>query len=269
MCGRFVLDADAAEIARRFLARPVAEAEGIRPRYNIAPGTAVAAVAPGVPGERRLGLLRWGLKLKTRDGVRTLINLRIETLTQKPAFGRLFSRRLIVPATGFYEWGADRRPRLFFRPARPAGAGAQAAGASDAGARALLALAAVWDDDPDGGGRGLALLTAPAAGAVLAIHSRMPVVLAPGDEGRWLDPAADPGVLAAILGRPEAAFSVRFANRKVGDPRFEGPACLTADDDRERGAEDPAEGSRNGSESGVRPGGKAPGKREDRGVHDA
>ncbi|MBE3596132.1 MAG: SOS response-associated peptidase family protein, partial [Hydrogenibacillus sp.] len=105
MCGRFVLDADIRALAERYQAVVGSDAAGssaMRPRYNIAPSTPVVAVAPGAAGGRRLGALRWGLRLKWRPAA-PIINVRRESVQEKPYFRRLLvRRRLIVPATGFY-----------------------------------------------------------------------------------------------------------------------------------------------------------------------
>jgi putative SOS response-associated peptidase YedK len=42
-----------------------------------------------------------------------MINARVESLTEKPAFKHLVgSRRCIIPADGFYEWRKEGKPKV-------------------------------------------------------------------------------------------------------------------------------------------------------------
>jgi putative SOS response-associated peptidase YedK len=57
--------------------------------------------------------VRWGLvpswAKEPKIGSR-LINARMETLAEKPAFRRAFTqRRAIIPAAGYYEWQPEER----------------------------------------------------------------------------------------------------------------------------------------------------------------
>ncbi len=96
------------------------EARSVPPSYNVAPTrVGVVAVAPRPAGENadspeapgwRMEALSWGLvpswAKDTRGGSR-MINARVETLADKPAFrGLLRSRRCLVPADGWFEWQA-------------------------------------------------------------------------------------------------------------------------------------------------------------------
>ena len=79
----------------------------------MAPTVAVPAVLERTvkdTGEvrRRLAPLVWGLVpswSKQATGGARMINARVESVAEKPAFRRAFSlRRCILPADGFYEW---------------------------------------------------------------------------------------------------------------------------------------------------------------------
>ena len=93
------------------------------PDYNVAPTVAVPAIFERRvkdTGEirRRLAPLVWGLVpswAKDASIGSRMINARLETVAEKPAFRRAFSaRRCLLPADGFYEWYAPSR-----RPAPP------------------------------------------------------------------------------------------------------------------------------------------------------
>ncbi|HET7486468.1 MAG TPA: SOS response-associated peptidase [Acidimicrobiales bacterium] len=194
MCGRFVASTPVSALAERFLAEPAVEE---RPaRYNVAPTDEVLAVATS-RGTRRLGTLSWGLVPQwstTATPAKRLINLRSETLVDRPGFARLLrERRCIVPADGFYEWratGGGRRPFLIrARDGSP------------------LAMAGLWDrwaDRHDGAPEPLrtcTVLTCAPNATVALLHDRMPVLLSGEAVEAWLDPGVDDvGFLASLLG---------------------------------------------------------------------
>src|SRR5436305_882320 len=108
MCGRYTLATpDPAAVRARF---PVGESVEIRTRYNVAPGDEVLAVTADREGRPRGELLRWGLVPSwsdTPDGKLKMINARVETVAERPAFRSAFERfRCLIVADGFYEWSA-------------------------------------------------------------------------------------------------------------------------------------------------------------------
>ena len=80
-------------------------------------------------GRTELRPMRWGLIPHWADDKkigRKLINARVETAAQKPAFREAWkSRRCLIPATGFYEWNRTKDPTgcgqayHFTNPTRP------------------------------------------------------------------------------------------------------------------------------------------------------
>src|ERR1700736_5298924 len=106
MCGRYTLATpNPADVRARF---PIGGSVEIRRRYNVAPGDDVLAVTTDREGAPRGDLLRWGLvptwAEKPDTGLK-LINARIETVAERPAFRRAFERfRCLIIADGFYEW---------------------------------------------------------------------------------------------------------------------------------------------------------------------
>ena len=106
MCGRYSLATpDPGDLRARF---GIGESVEIRTRYNVAPGDEVLAVTTDREGHPRGELLRWGLVpswAKSPDTGLKMINARLETATEKPAFRRAFERfRCLIVADGFYEW---------------------------------------------------------------------------------------------------------------------------------------------------------------------
>ncbi|HEX5047662.1 MAG TPA: SOS response-associated peptidase [Gammaproteobacteria bacterium] len=212
MCGRFALFATPEQLVEYFelFERP---SLGLEPHFNITPGQAVAAVRVGRDGRRRLDVLQWGLVpfwAKDRRIGYKLINARLESLADKPAFREALSRRrCLIAASGFYEWadageGAKRRPH-FVRTTDDT----------------LLAFAGLWERwrGADGAPLETCTIVTTAANAALApIHDRMPLAVARADLATWLDPATSLDELSALAARGPSleAWPVGTA---VNDPR--------------------------------------------------
>jgi putative SOS response-associated peptidase YedK len=77
------------------------------PRYNIAPTQPIAAIWEQ-HGRREAHFARWGLVpgwVKDPREFPLLVNARVETMADKPAFrDALKHGRCIIPASGYYEW---------------------------------------------------------------------------------------------------------------------------------------------------------------------
>jgi len=183
MCGRFGLEASWEELFQFFdLTRPRALAEDMPPRYNIPPSQPIVAVGIGGDGAREGMLVRWGLVpawVKDPKEFTLLANARSETAIDKPSFRTAMRhRRVLIPASGFYEWqrfGKDRPSQAYW--VRPKGGELVAFGG----------LVETWAD-PNGSeiDTGCILTTGPNE-SFARIHHRMPVVIEKKDFARWLD----------------------------------------------------------------------------------
>ena len=109
MCGRYTLTADLKKVADRFGVTMPEESLEVgsekgeeredwnnlrRPRYNIAPTQVVIVV--GDDGKRYLKPMRWGLIpswAKDPSIGNRMINARVETLAEKPAFRAALKKR--------------------------------------------------------------------------------------------------------------------------------------------------------------------------------
>jgi len=204
MCGRFALYAPASTIAEVF-GLDLPEVPLLAPRYNLAPTDPVLGVRVS-NGARIGGVYRWGLvpwwAEDKKVGARW-INARSEDVARTKVFQEpIRQRRLVVPASGFYEWREEggRKQAYFFR--RPDGR--------------PLALAGVWDRWKKNGEEVLscAVLTTRAADEVAPVHDRMPVILAERDVARWLDPdERDPAALADLCAPRDGLEVVRVGPR--------------------------------------------------------
>jgi putative SOS response-associated peptidase YedK len=219
MCGRYTLAApDPSAIRDRF---PIGESVDVRQRFNVAPSDDVLAVTTDREGVPRGELLRWGLVPSWAKGPDTglkMINARLETVTERPAYRRAFERyRCLIVADGFYEWQrTPSGPKQPFHITR-----------DDGGPFAFAGLWSIWHA-PDGGKlRTCTILTTAANSALAGLHDRMPVILAPQDERDWLDVATPGSRLGQILGGlPADHTALRPVSLAVNDARYDGPECL-------------------------------------------
>lgn len=218
MCGRYTLASpDPAQVRARF---PIGESVEVRRRYNVAPGDAVLAVNTDREGAPRGELLRWGLVppwSKSDTGLK-MINARVETAPERPAFRLAFERfRCLILADGFYEWQRQpTRPKRGFHIAR-----------ADGGLFAFAGLWSVWHGPDRGKLRTCAILTQPANAAVSPLHDRMPIILDRDAEAAWLDASTPrPELMERLGGLPGPHTVLRPVGSAVNDARYDGPECL-------------------------------------------
>ena len=223
MCGRFVRFTPLRVLGDLFDCPAPPE---LPARYNIAPTQPVPVVrvlraGPGGTG-REWATVRWGLIPPWADDPsigNRMINARAETAAEKPSFRNAFKhRRCLVPADGFYEWakGAGKAPKqpylIRLKSGQP------------------FAFAGLWESwtSPDGEViESCTILTTEANEVLSAIHDRMPVIIAPEDYGRWLDPATPLEEVKALL-RPFPAEGMESVpGEHAGQqPRHESPQCV-------------------------------------------
>jgi putative SOS response-associated peptidase YedK len=219
VCGRYTLATpNPAEVRARF---PVGESVEIRRRYNVAPGDEVLALTTDRDGNPRGELLRWGLVpswAKRPDTGLKMINARVETVAERPAFRRAFERyRCLIIADGFYEWRRlPAGPKQAFHITRTGGEPFAFAG-----------LWSIWHAPEGHTLRTCTILTTAAGVAIAPLHDRMPVILAPGAESAWLERSRPPERLRELLaGLSPEDTALRPVGPAVNDARYDGPECL-------------------------------------------
>ncbi|MCB1381997.1 MAG: SOS response-associated peptidase [Notoacmeibacter sp.] len=185
MCGRFALTILPDDVAAFF---SLAGLDPFPPRYNIAPTQPVLVVTAGParePGsnlpDREAVLARWGFLpswVKDPNEFPLLVNARSETASEKNSFrNAMRHRRVLIPASGFYEWQRAGREKAQPFWIRPTGGGLVAFGG----------LMETWEGREGSLMDTACILTTSANAQIGAIHDRMPVVIRPEDFSRWLD----------------------------------------------------------------------------------
>jgi putative SOS response-associated peptidase YedK len=211
MCGRYASSRQPTDLVEEFEIRG-SDLPRLEPDYNVAPTKEVYAVVERPPRsgedeepERQLRVLSWGLVpfwAKDPKVGNRMINARVETVAEKPAYRRAFERRrAILPADGYYEWyptqektrsGRPRKQPFFIRP-------------KDGGVLAMAGLYEIWrdpargDDDPARFLWSCTIITATAEDSLGHIHDRMPLMLTPDRYDAWLDPRSSSADLLELL----------------------------------------------------------------------
>ncbi len=260
MCGRYASSRRPEDLVEEFEVEQSEVRETLTADYNVAPTKEVYAVVSRPPSrekerpaQRQLRVLTWGLVPSwAKDPAigNRLINARMETVAEKPAFRRAFAaRRCLLPADGYYEWYAPEQPDD--GEAKDAD-DAEAPGRRTKKARprkqpffihnpdgsvlAMAGLYEIWrdptkaEDDPDRFRWTCTVLTTTAEDDLGRIHDRMPLLVDRERYAAWLDPTvSDPGTLGGLLvpaapGRLEAyPVSTLVNNVKNNGPELVEP----------------------------------------------
>lgn len=229
MCGRYAQSRSDRELVDHFNVK-VAIGAQLAPSWNVAPGSEVRVVLERAEDRqvvRQLRTVKWGLVPSWAKDPRTgsrMINARVETITDRPAFRAATARRrAIVPMDGYFEW--ERTPDGK-RPWYLTGDG-----------HASLAAAGLYelwaDPSRDGHDRwlwSLAIVTTRAADELGHVHDRAPLLLPDEVWGRWLDPGlTDAAEAAALVSTvPEPHLRPRRVGPEVGSVRNDGPELVRA-----------------------------------------
>jgi putative SOS response-associated peptidase YedK len=139
-------------------------------------------------------------------------------LAEKPSFRDSFKkRRCLIPADGFYEWqktDGRKQPWLVrLRGGEPF---------------AFAGLWSAWKDrESDATLESCTIVTTAPNELAGRIHDRMPVILPWEHHATWLDPAAEPGTLQALLVPCPAAEMEAFpVSTWVNSPAHDDPRCV-------------------------------------------
>jgi putative SOS response-associated peptidase YedK len=238
MCGRYASSRRPEDLIEEFEVVESRVPAPLAADYNVAPTKEVYAVverpptgdSPELP-ERQLRVLTWGLVPSwAKDPAigNRMINARMETVAEKPAFKRAFAvRRCLLPADGYFEWypttqtnakGKPVKQPYFIRP-------------RDHGVLAMAGLYEIWrdpsrpDDAPDRFRWTCTVLTTEAEDSLGHIHDRMPLMVERERWGEWLDPRVA-GHLSLLVPAAPGALEAYPVAPLVSNVRNNGPELV-------------------------------------------
>lgn len=122
----------------------------------------------------------------------------------------------MIPVAGFYEWQGNKPPKtplfIYLKSREP------------------FALAGLWDTwkKPDGSVlESVTIITTAPNDFMMAIHNRMPLILHPDAEARWLDCAANDFAAVHELVKPfdSDLMAAHEVSKRINNPRYEAPNC--------------------------------------------
>ncbi len=225
MCGRTSLFVPRSVLEDRF---EIDIPQETIPRYNIAPGDDLLTVRNDTPETG--DMLQWGLIPHWVDDpaeYSTPINARAETVHEKPFFEDAFeNRRCLILADGFYEWEGERGNKEPYRIER-----------TD---QEPFAFAGIWETWRSNGDaiQTCAILTTEPNETVAPIHDRMPVMLEPDEESRWLS-ADEPARASAVFDPyPDSELHAYRISKAVNNPDYDRPDILDAAEDTQSGLDE-------------------------------
>jgi putative SOS response-associated peptidase YedK len=252
MCGRYAASRNPDDLVEEFEVEQVDVGQPLAPDYNVAPTKDVYAVLTrrrrdlpeDAPPVRQLRVLRWGLvpswSKDPKIGAR-LINARMETVPDKPAFRRAFElRRCLLPADGYFEWYAPSGPHTDAAAGPTTGRASRPAKQPfyihrrDGRVLAMAGLYEFWrpkDADPEDSSSWLvtcAVLTTQAEDSLGRVHDRMPLLVEPERYAQWLDPSVDdPARLRSLLVPAAPGFLDAYpVSTLVNNVRNNGPELV-------------------------------------------
>ena len=218
MCGRYASTLPPEQMAELF--KLLNSVESV-PRYNIAPTQPVIAIWEE-SGRREGHFARWGLVprwVKDPREFPLLINARVETMAEKPAFrDALKHGRCIIPASGYYEWhtNPDKSKQPYYITL------------ADDRPIALAGLYATWVGPEGEEIDSVATITVPANGQLSAVHDRMPAILEGDAIEQWLDVRGVTAKAAHQLALPLEDGVVKFhpVSTRVNSARDDDPGLI-------------------------------------------
>lgn len=211
MCGRFS-QREAAEVYAAMVGwKKYAGDPGPGPKYNVPPGTAPMALHQ-LTGKPSVTRTFWGFRPHWYEKS-PVINARLDTILRQSGFWKpILSRRVIVPADGWFEWTGEKGNKApwFISP-------------KDENPVLLVGITG-WkpnaEEDPT---HGMAIITDDSAGGMVDIHDRRPIALTPEDARAWVDPdlSVDEALQILSTPRPESAFTWWKVTNRVGNSSYQ------------------------------------------------
>jgi putative SOS response-associated peptidase YedK len=238
MCGRYASSRSPEDLVEEFEVVADRTPAPLAADYNVAPTKEVYAVVERPPSrdspeppERQLRVLTWGLVpswAKDPSIGNRMINARMETVADKPAYKRAFAaRRCLLPADGYFEWyptsrttkaGKPLKQPFFIRPA-------------DGGVLAMAGLYEIWrdpsraEDDPERFRWTCTVITTDAEDSLGRIHDRMPLMVERDRWSQWLDPRVC-GELSLLVPAAPGRLEAYPVSTAVGNVRNNGPELV-------------------------------------------
>ena len=169
MCGRYYVDDDTAREIEKLIRQvdeKMRKAENIHLQAGDIHPSEIAPVIVSDHKDLFCRWQRWGFP--GFNGKQLIFNARSESALEKKMFrDSVEHRRVVVPATWFYEWSRNKEKNIFYREGQP-----------------VLYMAGLYNryQDEDR----FVILTTSANESMKPVHDRMPLLLEKDEISKWL-----------------------------------------------------------------------------------
>lgn len=170
MCGRYYVDDETAREIERIIRIADEKVRKTAPvkiqAKDIHPTDIAPILTASEHGGINCSLQKWGLP--GFDGKQVIFNARSESALEKKMFREgVEHRRIVVPATWFYEWNRNKEKNIFYRKEQP-----------------ILFMAGIYNRYQ--GEDRFVILTTEANASMSPVHNRMPLILEPEEIADWI-----------------------------------------------------------------------------------
>lgn len=183
-CGRYTLNVKSGELKKRY---KLAKApKDIPVSYDVRPGQTLPVVIAAEEGEPQLEMMKWGLIpswwKKAEKIPFSTFNARDDKVFSSGLWRSVYRKRALVPATGYFEWTKPEKgsktpkQKFYFHP-------------KQLDIFSFAGFYDTWKDVEDKEWKTYTLITTEPNKEARAVHDRMPVILHPEDEPKWLEPS--------------------------------------------------------------------------------
>jgi len=218
MCGRYASTLPPEQMIELF---KLLKSIDMVPRFNIAPTQPIVAIWEA-HGMREAHFARWGLVpgwVKDPREFPLLVNARVETMEEKPAFrDALKHGRCIIPASGYYEWhtNPDKSKQPYYITME------------DGAPMALAGLYTSWMGPNGEELDSVATITVPTNQQLSKIHHRMPAILRGDEIDDWLNVRDVRAATAAQMALPLEDGALKFhpVSTRVNSARDDDPGLI-------------------------------------------
>jgi putative SOS response-associated peptidase YedK len=195
--------------------------KGVKPHYNNSP-TISAPVILSSEGARVAKLMKWGLVAKGAKDTNSVFRYKTYNIPSENIFSRhswaiaVRESRCLVPANGFYELNGSGKKRAYYVQPKD---------------KSLFAFAGVYSSwqDPEGTVHGTySVITTEATDDMPDVSIRMPIIIKPEDEARWLDPTVTDvnSIYDMLRPYPSGLLAAHEVNPAVHSPKPNQPSLI-------------------------------------------
>jgi putative SOS response-associated peptidase YedK len=212
MCGGYTVTKSISALTLRFHAR--LSKTTFTPRFNARPSQNLPIILNTAPDQ--IVMAHWGIKpiWAVKEGLKKeIINTRSESFL-KPTFKHDFeSRRCLIPADGYYEWQATPNGKQPYRFKLK----------NDE----LFAFAGIYEQEKETGLLHFSIITTEPNKTAASIHNRMPAILLPENESKWLNPDITIDHISDLITPyPKHDLVAYPVSKKINYPGNEGPELV-------------------------------------------